>query len=161
MILGRANYALITDINDYFSDVDNTKEKDLYKIIKNGARRSFEKLKGKNILVLLDNPWIPFDPSLCSVRPFTFGFRDSKCDFLYSESTKVNFAKKHKQAILEVAKEYPNVRVFDLKNLFCIGNKCTIKIKGSSVFSDIHHLNTEGSTFVAPFIAKEIEKFNF
>ena len=100
--------------------VDNPKEKDLYTIIKNGARRCFEKLKGKNVLVILDNPWAPFDPSLCSLRPFSFGFKDSKCDYLYSDSTNVNYAKQHQQAILEVAKEYSNVRVFDLKNLFLL-----------------------------------------
>ncbi len=150
---------VLSDLNDYFSDVDNPKEKDLYMIIKNGARRSFEKLKGKNVLVILDNPWAPFDPSLCSVRPFSFGFKDSKCDYLYTESTNVTFAKQHQQAILEVAKEYPNVRVFDLKNLFCKGNNCTIKIKGCNVYSDVYHLTSEGSSYVAPFIAKEIENF--
>ena len=150
---------VLSDLNDYFSDVDNPKEKDLYMIIKNGARRSFEKLKGKNVLVILDNPWAPFDPSLCSVRPFSFGFKDSKCDYLYTESTNVTFAKQHQQAILEVEKEYPNVRVFDLKNLFCKGNNCTIKIKGCNVYSDVYHLTSEGSSYVAPFIAKEIENF--
>ena len=151
---------ILADLNNYFSDVDNPKEKDLYTIIKNGARRSFEKLKGKNVLVILDNPWAPFDPSLCSVRPFSFGFKDSKCDYLYSESTNFTFAKQHQQAILEVAKEYSNVRVFDLKNLFCEGNYCTIKIKGKNLYSDFFHLSPTGSTYVAPLIADQIEKFS-
>ena len=111
-------------------------------------------------MVILDNPWAPFDPSLCSVRPFSFGFKDSKCDYLYSESTNFTFAKQHQQAILEVAKEYSNVRVFDLKNLFCEGNYCTIKIKGKNLYSDFFHLSPTGSTYVAPLIADQIEKFS-
>ena len=148
---------VLSDLNYFFSDVENPNEKDLYKIIKNGARRSFKRLKEKNVLVILDNPWLPFEPTLCYPRPFKF-IKD-KCYFLYSDSVNYNLAKQHKQAILEVAKEYSNVRVFDLKNLFCKENFCTIKFKGNNLYSDFFHLSPIGSTYVAPSIAEQISLF--
>ena len=64
----------------------------------------------------------------------------------------------HKNAILDVAKDFPNVRVFDLSSIFCKGDYCNISKVGTSLYSDESHLNPFGSMFIAPYIANEIEK---
>lgn len=147
---------VLVDLNeDYFSDLEQPQENSLFKIIQNGARRSFEKLKGLNILVLLDNPWDPVKSAMCSLRPFSFKIKEVKCDFIFDRT----IADIHKQAILQAAKEYPNVKVFDLSSLFCKdSNHCYIKINGRILYSDFNHFNPEGSLYVAPFIVDEIAK---
>ena len=145
---------ILSDLNaNYYSDVENPNEKNFISILKNGARRSFEKLKNKKVLVLLDHPLVPYDPSLCSNRPFSFRFKESKCDYTFNR----NIANMHKKAIIETAKGYPNVRIFDLTSLFCKGDLCKIKINGFNLYDDFNHLNPQGSLFVAPYIAREIE----
>ena len=136
-----------------YSDIENPNEKDQTIIVENAIRRSLEKLKSLNVLILLDNPTTPFSPSLCK-RPFSF--RKNMCEF-YSNDNQHQI---RRILIKKIAKEFTNVKVFDLSSLFCNNNHCTMKIGNNLLFRDDNHLNLAGSRFVAPFIADQISTFN-
>lgn len=135
-----------------YVDLNNPELTDSKEIYKKAVERTFEKLKKFKVLVLLDTPLLPFDPSLCNNRPYSF--KKSKCSFVYKNETCIM----HKNVISKVAKKYSNVKVFDLSTLFCKDSKCKIKIKNKVMFMDNNHLNINGSLYVAPFVAEQIKK---
>ena len=137
-----------------FTDSANDKEKNQKEIYTRAVKRSFEKLKNYNVLVLLDTPYVPFDPSLCKKRPLSF--TKPKCEFFNNNET----YEMHRDVITQIAKKYSNVRVFDISSLFCRSGKCNLKIGNKVMFRDNNHLNVDGSLYVASFIAEQIEKFS-
>lgn len=98
----KIEYVVLSDLNRYgYSDIENPNEKDQIKILRNGVIRSFELLKNKKVLVILDNPYVPYEPALCSVRPLSFRYKESKCDYEFDK----RIANQHKRVIEEVAKK--------------------------------------------------------
>ena len=138
-----------------YKDLRNISETNQRTVYQNAVKRSLDKLKQFNILVLLDSPTIPFNPNVCFYRPLTFKKTVKSCPFEYSNS----IAKIHNDIILTVAKEYSNVRVLDLSTLFCHNNQCKAAKNDQLLFQDNQHLSIEGSLFVAPYIAKELAEF--
>ena len=65
----------------------------------------------------------------------------------------------HNEVIYNVAKKFSNVKIFDISSLFCKNGKCSVKKDGKVLFQDQDHLSIEGSLYVAPFIAEQLEKF--
>ena len=59
--------------------------------------------------------------------------------------------------IKNVSKNYSNVKLFDLSQIFCNNEECTAKIGDYVLFLDNNHLNPEGSKYVAPFIFNMID----
>lgn len=55
-------------------------------------------------------------------------------------------------------KNYSNVKLFDLSEVFCNHKECTAEIGDNILFFDNHHLNIEGSKYVSTFIFNMIEK---
>ena len=99
---------------------------------------------------------------LCKIKQLTMRKKDKLYTIkqpinLYNEGGDTKNTEDTEESTLLEA--LTNGNGFDLKNLFCKGNNCTIKIKGCNVYSDVYHLTSEGSSYVAPFIAKEIENF--
>ena len=150
---------VLADIKAPYVDADNPNEQDYESILTNAVTRSFEKLKSKKVLVLLDNPWVPFDPKLCNSRPFSIS-REPQCTFDYENKKyeKPYYDMLHKDVISKVAKLYPNVSVYDLNPLFCKDGVCHVKMNGENLFRDNNHLSVKGSQYVAPFIAEQIKK---
>lgn len=138
-------------------DIENTAVTDTPVIIEKGMRRSLDKLvaAGKKVVIVKDNPELPFIPQSCIVRPVNISQTGNKCSFdknIYSN----NIAHRTYNNIVDkVIKDYPNVTSVDLSTLFCDKDKCYISKNGHILYSDIGHLNKYGSRYVAPIIAEK------
>ena len=140
-----------------FIDIENPQEKDFKKIFENAVVRSLERLKDRKVIIVLDNPELPMDPSKCGTsRPYSITEFDSSCTFNETNTSKNREI--HNTIIKEVAANYPNVKVVDLGKLFCQNNKCSPVQNGELLYMDNNHLNYKGSKYVAPYIYKYIKE---
>lgn len=145
---------VLSEIAGNYRDVDNPNVTSYEELFSNAVKRTFDQLSSKKIIVVLDNPWLPFDPKICvSSRPLTL--TKSECNF----SRITRYVKQQdidNKIILEVARQYQNVRVVDIEHLFCKRGMCSPIVNGKLMYRDIHHFNYDGSKYVAPYIYKEI-----
>lgn len=142
---------------DYFIDVEDPVEKDFQKIFKKAVIRSLERLKDRKVIIVLDNPALPMDPSKCGIsRPYSITKFDSSCTFNEQETSESR--ELHNAIINDVVKNYPNVRVVDIAKLFCNKSKCSPVQNGELLYLDDGHLNYKGSKYVAPYIYRYIKE---
>lgn len=142
---------------NYFIDIENPIEKDFQKIFKNAVIRSLERLKDRKVIIVLDNPALPMDPSKCGIsRPYSITKFDSSCTFNEQETSESR--ELHNAIIKDVVKNYPNVRVVDIAKLFCNKSKCSPVKNGELLYLDPGHLNYKGSKYVAPYIYRYIKE---
>ncbi|SFS92202.1 Peptidoglycan/LPS O-acetylase OafA/YrhL, contains acyltransferase and SGNH-hydrolase domains [Succinivibrio dextrinosolvens] len=144
---------LSSDINNYV-DLENPNEKDVTKAFENSIRRSFEKLKDRKVIVVLDTPYLPFDPTLCYDRPYTISER--KCTFRNSETSYMRDL--HNKIIKNIAKDYENVQVVDPEPLFCTDGICKLKNGDDALYKDQGHLSYKGSLYVGKYLKEYIDK---
>lgn len=98
------------------------------------------KLKDRKVIIILDLPKLPIDPSKCGItRPFTITRYDPSCSF--NEMDTYNKRNIHNTVIKEVAKNYPNVKIIDLSAPFCKNNRCSPIKNGDLLYMDNNHLN--------------------
>lgn len=139
-----------------YIDLRNPKLTDQKAIYKNAVERSFEMLKNLNVLVILDNPMVPYNPSICITnRPFSLK-KSQSCSFIKYENKVYDM---HKEVVRSVAKKFRNVKIFEIEKLFCQNEYCNINKDDRVIMQDQEHLSIDGSLYVAPFIAEQIEKF--
>ena len=123
-----------------------------------GAKRTFDLLKqyNKQVIIVKDDPQLPFAPQKCQPRPITF--HKSLCSFdrtIFDKFEPRNFY----NGILEkVAKDYDNISFIDLSDKLCDKTRCYIKIGNKVIYRDKDHLNNLGSIYVAPMIDEAIKK---
>ena len=140
-----------------FIDIENPIEKDFQKIFKKAVIRSLERLKDRKVIIVLDNPALPMDPSKCGIsRPYSITKFDSSCTFNEQETSESR--ELHNAIIKDVVKNYPNVRVVDIAKLFCNKSKCSPVKNGELLYLDYNHLNYKGSKYVAPYIYRYIKE---
>lgn len=138
-----------------FIDLENSNEKDFQKILSNAVRRSLNILKGRHVIIVLDNPSLPFDPKICSdIRPFKL--TSMQCTFKKESSPNYSQLTLAKDVIIKVSKEFDNVKIVDLSQFFCGRGQCGAVIDGKVTYLDGSHLNKNGSRLVAPFIYDHI-----
>lgn len=136
-------------------DMENPSVTDTSLIIENGMRRSLDKLvaAGKKIVIVKDNPELPFIPQSCIVRPFRISQSNNKCSFDKVIYTNNIAHQTYNNIVDKVIKDYHNVSSVDLSTVFCDNDKCYLSKDGHVLYSDIGHLNKYGSRYVAPVIA--------
>ena len=143
------------DITDNQNPNSTMSNEQLHKI---GAKRTFDLLKkfNKQVIIVKDNPWLPFEPQGCQDRPIVFHKR--LCTF--DRSVLDNYEERNfYNGILEiVAKDYDNISFIDLGSFLCDKDKCYAKIDDKNLYRDVSHLSTNGSEFVAPMLDKAIKK---
>lgn len=143
------------DITDTLNQNINLSVDKLHEI---GAKRTFDLLKqhNKQVVIVKDNPWLPFDPKKCQTRPIVF--HKSVCNFdrsIFDNYEPRNF---FNSIVENVAKEYDNITFVDLSDLLCDSSRCYIKKEDQALYKDKSHLSKEGSAFVAPLIDKAVIK---
>ncbi|WP_426236660.1 acyltransferase family protein [Pseudomonas sp. TWP3-2] len=139
-------------------DIRNPSEKDFRKVLESGMRRSFKMLSdaNKNIVVVLDNPNLPFDPSACVARPFRITEKNEDCSFprkVYDQDS-VNSA--YNEIVQRVAKDFINVHIIDLSLQLCDSDNCYAAKGGKALYKDTNHLSIYGSQYVAPYVLKSL-----
>ena len=135
--------------------MENLQEKDVDKILEDGIRRTLDLLlkSKKEVLILLDSPHLPYDPSKCAIRSIRAIGRN-KCVFPKEYS---GGQKKYNSIIKRIIKDYPSVKVYDLFEPFCDEDSCYISKDNVILYNDRDHLSYGGSRFVAPFILNRLE----
>lgn len=139
-------------------DIQNPDEPDFRKVLESGMRRSFKILSDakKNVLVVLDGPTLPFDPSACVQRPFRITEKNDHCSFqrtIFDQDT-VNSA--YNEIVQRVAKDFINVQIIDLSSQLCDSDRCYAAKGGKVLYNDRNHLSMYGSQFIAPYIMKSL-----
>ena len=143
------------DISDSLNPKSNLSKELLHSI---GAKRTFDLLKKyhKQVIIVKDNPLLPFDPKSCQSRPLSFHTKE--CSFDRSIFDK-NEPRNYFNSIIEkVAKDYDNISFIDLGNILCDKEKCYAKIRDKILYREQSHLNSYGSELVAPMLDKAIKK---
>ena len=143
------------DITDILNPNSHLSSELLHEI---GAKRTFDLLKqyNKQVIIVKDYPWLPFDPQGCQDRPIVF--HEKQCSFdreIFDNYESRNF---YNSTIERIARNYDNISIIDLSELFCFSSKCYIKIDKKNLYSDFGHLNNDGSFYIAPMIDKAIRK---
>ena len=143
------------DISDSLNPKSNMSKEVLHEI---GAKRTFDLLKEyrKQVIIVKDNPLLPFDPKSCQSRPLSFHTKECSFDrSIFDKNEPRNF---FNSIIEKVAKDYDNISFIDLGSFLCDKDKCYAKIDDKNLYRDVSHLSTNGSEFVAPMLDKAIKK---
>ena len=123
---------------------------DKYKVFEIGMRETLTRLfkAHKKVLFVIDVPELGFDPKTCfDSRPLVIS---SKKRILCSVSRSVydNRSSKFKNMIYSIAKDFPELIVYDPTNDFCDAHDCYASIEGIPLYADVDHLNGYGSNFL-------------
>lgn len=139
-------------------DIQNPGELDFKKVLESGMRRSFKMLSDakKNVVVVLDAPTLPFDPSACIERPFRITEKNNYCSFQRTVFDQDTVNSVYNEIIQRVAKDFTNVQIIDLSSQMCDSDKCYVAKGGKILYNDRNHLSKYGSQFVAPYIMKSL-----
>ncbi|MAV91504.1 MAG: hypothetical protein CL676_08780 [Bdellovibrionaceae bacterium] len=135
-------------------DMENPQEKDFRVVLKMGLRRTLKYLleHNKSVVLVLDNPELPFDPESCLRRKSSL--KETSCEFEGTSESREFFNK----MVQSVLREFPTVRQVDLSEAFCKKGRCSPWIHGQMMYKDRSHLNFIGSEYVAPLILNQIPK---
>ena len=112
------------------------------------VRRWFELLgsAGKPVLVVFDNPTLPFEPKECMRRPINFDQR-SDCSFGRAHFDKE--AATYKAMFVKAAASFQNVTLLDSSDFFCDQNRCSaVNENGLLYTGDNNHLSLRGAMMV-------------
>ena len=101
----------------------------------------------KSIVIILDNPTLPFQSSQCYKRPLDF--KDPlKCSF--SRSTHDQVINSYKALFEKQASKYKNISIIDPTKYFCDEMECYAKNSDGLLYSnDNNHLNMRGANFIS------------
>jgi hypothetical protein len=122
--------------------------------IERDVQQWFEVLagSGKSILVVLDNPTLPFEPRECMQRPFDFNQRHA-CSF--DRSLHDQRAGSYTNLFRTSAARFANVEVLDTSRFFCDKSRCAaVNADGLTYTGDNNHLSLRGAMIVDREILK-------
>ena len=114
---------------------------------------------GKNIIYIVDNPEMGFDPVTCLRRPINLSGRGAKypCALEKSEFEKRNF--KYLKTVKIVLEKFPNIKVFYPSLYLCDTQYCWAERDGNILYLDDDHLSYAGSRYIGnKFYERYIDK---
>ncbi len=112
--------------------------------------------KNKNVIFIIDNPSLGFDPKLCIYgRPFSKNSSIKKSCTI-SKSSYDEESKVYRKIVLSVLNDYPEVKVLDAADILCDNDKCYGMLDGKILYRDNDHLSLEGGKLVSRELIKLI-----
>jgi peptidoglycan/LPS O-acetylase OafA/YrhL len=126
--------------------------------IRQQARATFAVLStggSAHIIVVLDVPELPFEPSSCVARPVMRSLARKDCAFPTPDWTERS--KFVNDEIRSAAADHPNVAIFDPASVLCDARECHAERDGSLLYTDSHHLSQAGATLVAAELRRVFE----
>ncbi|WP_434629700.1 acyltransferase family protein [Chromobacterium sp. CV08] len=118
-----------------------------------GMRDTLSRLlaKGKKVIYVLDSPKLDFSPNVCvDGRPFRLLNHKYERTPCAMERTNFDDANKaYRKLVIDVLKDFPQVKIFDAGSYFCDSRLCWAKKDGEILYRDDHHLSLSGSRFLA------------
>jgi hypothetical protein len=132
---------------------------DRYKVYEIGMRETLTRLfkANKKVLFVIDVPELGFNPRTCfdSSPIVTSSKKRILCSI--SRSDYDNRSSKFKDMIYSIAKDFPELIVYDPTNDFCDANYCYASIQGVPLYRDFDHLNGYGSNFLIQKMTSQLE----
>lgn len=133
-------------------DPHNPADRDGRAIMERAMRESLAALQkaGRNVILVLDNPALDFDPASLEPRPISLLDRAGKME---REKAEASPARLWYNALCEkMAAEFANVRLADLFEAFCDEKSCVAYKDGQPLYWDRGHLTLEGSRLAARYL---------
>lgn len=137
-------------------DPDNPGRTGRDELMETAMRQGLTMLKnaGKNVIIVLDNPHFPFVPD--TRRPLA--------KFILGETAMIPRKKDvslqwYENISRKLAKDFENVRIVDLYDVFCENGFCKAVIDGKVRYQDMDHLNPSGALLAARHIIRKAPEF--
>src|SRR5207237_2975320 len=102
----------------------------------------------KDVWLLLQVPELPFNPTECVPRPFSFEHR-ARMPCAVSRSTVLDQQRAYRNVVRQMQDEFPWLRVFDPVPIICDAVWCPAMEGSRLLYRDDHHLSRDGSHFFA------------
>jgi peptidoglycan/LPS O-acetylase OafA/YrhL len=128
------------------------------RVLTAGLLRTISLLTGaqKKVVVVLDNPFLPFEPNACTDRPFRLLTKSSQCTLSRKTFDEDLALAEYREIVGDALRAFPQIVVTDLSNYLCDRKSCYLNKDGRLLYADRGHLSNTGSRYVAPFIFKSI-----
>jgi peptidoglycan/LPS O-acetylase OafA/YrhL len=107
-----------------------------------------------HLLIVLDVPELPFEPSHCIDRPFQAGSA-SPCQFpraIYERQRRL-----YAQDLVVAAKGFANVSVVDPSSAFCDESRCIGALGSRLLYDDQHHLSADGAALLGRVVGNRLK----
>jgi peptidoglycan/LPS O-acetylase OafA/YrhL len=132
---------------------------DKYKVYEIAMRETLIRLfkVQKKVLFVIDVPELDFHPRNCfDLRPVVIRSNKRKvCAISRADYDKRNY--KFKEMIYSIAKEFPELMIYDPTNDFCDANYCYGSKDGILLYRDPDHLSGSGSNFLIQKMIPQLE----
>ena len=138
-------------------DIKNLQEKNPGRIVESKMRLTFERLlqSGKQVIYVLDNPLLDFDPKSCISRPFRINSNKATCKMKRETFDKQRA--EYFQIANSVLSDYPKIKVFDVASKLCDSEYCYAAIDNQLLYHDSSHLGYDGSKYIGQFMVPLIK----
>ena len=138
-------------------DIKNLEEKNPGRIVESKMRITFERLSqsDKQVIYVLDNPLLDFDPKSCVSRPFRTNSNKAICKMKRETFDKQRV--EYFQIANRVLSDYPKIKVFDVASKLCDSEYCYSVIDNKLLYHDSSHLGYDGSKYIGQFLVPLIK----
>lgn len=118
---------------------------------------------GKFVIFVMDIPDLNFNINTCfDTRPFSINAKDIKKHCSMDESSYINRIKPIDNILNEILQDFPMVKVFNPRDMFCYQQKCFASDGRLPYYTNGDHLNHHGAKIVTDgllkFITAELDK---
>lgn len=129
---------------------------DKRKVFEIGMRRTLDLLhaNGKNIIFVLENPTLSFDPDSCQNILSLLPFVDQRCEISKQEYLAEH--QEYRDLVQTILEDYPGVLIFDSAKYLCDDQNCIAKKDGQLLYGDRNHLTAAGSDFLAEYLVDAV-----
>jgi len=113
-----------------------------------GLNKAVSQLEGsgKQIVIVIDVPELPFFPESCIKRPLTGSIGREDCSI--SRSSVLDRQAPFRVLLKKLQLFHPHLRVYDSLNALCTAAECLVESEGVMRYRDSHHLSVRGSELV-------------
>jgi peptidoglycan/LPS O-acetylase OafA/YrhL len=143
----------------YLVDLENPDIIDHRLILEAGFRRTLEFLSenNKNVVIVLDNPELDFDPRRCASLPINWN--SNRCYVTEIEHRGAAAVEDFQTVALKMAGEFDRVTLVDAANAICQDGFCYVTRDGEVLYSDPSHLSIHGARLVVSALVEAISSF--
>ncbi|TYQ20586.1 UNVERIFIED_CONTAM: acyltransferase-like protein [Acetobacter peroxydans] len=140
-------------------DIENPNITDPSIVMENGFRRTIQKLEqaNKKIIIVLDNPFLPYNPTACVGRNIVMLKNGDKCSFPRQMWENIPAYNWYKNIVETSSTSNNNIYYYDTSKYLCDNKYCYISKNGNILYKDTNHLSLYGSLYIADGLVKIIE----
>ena len=146
----------LTNNNWVFKLISNQNIKDKKKVWEIGMRKTLNEAiaNNKEVIFVIDNPSLGFDPKLCIYgRPLSKN-HSIKESCTISRSKYENETRIYRTLVESILNDYPTVKILNAAEHLCDKTKCYGMLNGKILYRDNDHLSLEGGKLISKELIK-------